>query len=274
MSAKATAVRGARATIKSTSAAWDTLRPPRPGVTILIYHRVGAGTGGQMDLPPAVFDEQLSWLTANRTVLTLDDAAASIMAGDPPADGVVLTFDDGTTDWVEHVLPALERHDVPATFYVATDFVDRQVPFPGDGNPLDWAGLKELASSPLVTIGSHTHRHLLLDRLPTQEIDDELDRSIELIRDHLDIDPRHFAYPKAVAGSPTADAAVRRRFRTAVLAGTRANPPLTDLHRLRRSPVQASDSARWFRRKAVGGMHLEDDLRQLANRVRYRGATR
>lgn len=125
-----------------------------------------------------------------------------------------------------------------------------------------------------MTIGSHTHRHLLLDRLPTQEIDDELDRSIELIRDHLDIDPRHFAYPKAVAGSPTADAAVRRRFRTAVLAGTRANPPLTDLHRLRRSPVQASDSARWFRRKAVGGMHLEDDLRQLANRVRYRGATR
>ena len=61
---------------------------------------------------------------------------------------------------------------------------------------------------------------------------------------------------------------------TAAVLGTRANPPLTDLHRLRRSPVQASDSARWFRRKAVGGMHLEDDLRQLANRVRYRGATR
>src|SRR5690606_700567 len=73
--------------------------------------------------------------------------------------GVVLTFDDGTTDWVEHVLPALERHAVPATFYISTDFVERQIPFPGDGTPLTWKGIEELSSSPFVTIGSHTHRH-------------------------------------------------------------------------------------------------------------------
>jgi len=266
-------VRAARSGIKGASATWDKVSRPDPGVTILIYHRVGAGSGGQMDLPAAEFDAQLAWLQANRTVLTLEDAADHIESGSVVSDGVVLTFDDGTDDWLEHVLPALHRHDVPATFYVATDFVDRRIPFPGDGRPAEWAALKELASSPLVTIGSHTHRHVLLDRLPAAEIDDELDRSIDLLRDHLGIDPTHFAYPKAVAGSPTAEAAVRRRFRTAVLAGTRSNPAGTDLHRLRRSPVQASDSGRWFHRKANGGMHLEDDLRRLANRVRYRGAT-
>jgi len=227
-----------------------------------------------MDLPVQVFDEQLSWLTANRTVLSLGDASERIESGSVPDDGVVLTFDDGTDDWLRSVLPALDRHGVPATFYVATDFVDRSVPFPGDGRPIDWAGLKELASSSLVTIGSHTHRHVLLDRLPAAELDEELDRSVELLRDHIGIDPVHFAYPKAVAGSPSAEAAVRKRFRTAVLAGTRANPAGTDLHRLHRSPVQVSDSPGWFRRKAVGGMHLEDDLRRFANRVRYRGVTR
>lgn len=274
MEARSTAVRVARTGIKGASAGWDLVQRPDPGVTILIYHRVGAGTGGQMDLAPEVFDDQLAWLAVNRTVLSLDEAAERIDTGSVPDDGVVLTFDDGTDDWVEHVLPVLDRHGVAATFYVATDFVDRGVPFPGDGRPIDWAGLKDLASSPLVTIGSHTHRHVLLDRLPTEELDDELDRSVDLLRDHLGVDPAHFAYPKAVAGSPSAEAAVRKRFRTAVLAGTRANPGGADLQRLHRSPVQASDSPGWFRRKAVGGMHLEDDLRRFANRVRYRGATR
>lgn len=271
---KSTAVAAARTALKTGSHLVDRVVAPARGIVVLIYHRVGHGSGGEMDLDPGAFRAQLEWLRDTIGVISLDDVVSRVSGSTPVQPAVALTFDDGTDDWLDHVLPALDRHRTPATFYVATDFVDRAVPFPGDGRPADWVALEELASSPLVTIGSHTHRHLLLDRLPTQEIDDELDRSIELIRDHLDIDPRHFAYPKAVAGSPTADAAVRRRFRTAVLAGTRANPPLTDLHRLRRSPVQASDSARWFRRKAVGGMHLEDDLRQLANRVRYRGATR
>jgi hypothetical protein len=76
-----------------------------------------------------------------------------------------------------------------------------------------------------------------------------------------------------VAGSPAAEDAVRARFRTAVLAGTRPNDRDADLWRLSRSPVQPSDGERWFRRKAMGGMHLEDDLRRSINRLRYRGLT-
>ena len=185
-----------------------------------------------MDLAPDVFDQQLRWLAEHHRVLTLDAAVDELAADDERpgaagqhqvAPGVVLTFDDGTTDWVRNVLPALERHDVPATFYVATSFVEEQTAFPGGGEPLDWAGVRELAASPLVTIGSHTHRHLLLDRLDPSEVAAELDRSIDLLGDRAGVVPEHFAYPKALAGSPAADAAVRRRFRSAVLAGTRPN---------------------------------------------------
>ncbi len=271
---RSTTTTATRHALKASARAWDSLRPAPAGMTILIYHRVGAGAGGQMDLSPAVFDEQLRWLRATQRVVSLDDAAAELSQDGPVPSGVVITFDDGTTDWVDHVLPALERHRVPATFYVATDFVDRQVRFPGEGRPITWGGLKELASSSLVTVGSHTHRHLLLDRLPPGEIDDELERSIDLLADQLGTRPSHFAYPKAVAGSVAAQNAVRSRFRTAVLAGTRPNPAPSDLHRLARSPVQASDSPRWFRAKANGRLHLEDDVRQLANRLRYRHATR
>ena len=276
MSARAKVAPVVKGSIKAAAAAADVVRPDVDGITILIYHRVGAGAGGEMDVDPGVFDQHLAWLSTNHRVLSLDDAIDELDRPGGDGDdrpGVVLTFDDGTADWRTHVLPALERHGVPATFYVATDFVEQQLPFPGGGEPISWSALGELAASPLVTIGSHTDRHLLLDRLDDAQVDAELDRSIELLRARIDVDPEHFCYPKAVAGSPAADAAVRRRFASAVLAGTRPNQPGCDLFRLQRSPVQRSDAMRWFRRKADGGMRLEDDLRRRVNELRYRGAT-
>lgn len=266
----------ARRSLKVAAMGWDFLRRPPAGLTVLIYHRVGHGNGSQMDVDPAIFDRQLAWLTASTRILSLDDAAQELRDAGPDGDirpGVVLTFDDGTTDWVEHVLPALERHCTPAAFYVATDFVERGVAFPADGRPITWNGLRELASSRLVTIGSHTHRHVLLDRLPAREVSDDLQTSVDLLSDNLGANPRHFAYPKAVAGSPEAEREVRARFDTAVLAGTRANRAGTDLHRISRSPVQRADDDRAFRHKTVGGMGLEDRLRATANRIRYRGAS-
>ncbi len=263
----------ARSTIKAAAAAVDVVRREPQGITILIYHRVGAGTGGQMDLPVDVFDAQMRWLAATQRLLTLDQALDELTAGanGPGRAGLVVTFDDGTTDWVDHALPVLEAYEVPATFYVATRFVDEQVPLPGDGTPITWKGLAELATSPLVTIGSHTHTHALLDRLPAGQVADELDRSTELLGEHLGVTVDHFCYPKALPGSPAAEAAIRERFRSATLARTRTNHPGVDPYRLSRSPIQPADAMRWFRRKAHGGLRAEDDLRRAVNRARYRG---
>jgi hypothetical protein len=100
---------------------------------------------------------------------------------------------------------------------------------------------------------------------------DELDRSNDLIATHLGAVPAHFAYPKAVLGSPAAQAEVGNRYRSAAVAGTRPNRfGRTDLHRLARSPIQVADGMEFFRAKVAGGMRLEDDLRTAANRWRYR----
>jgi peptidoglycan/xylan/chitin deacetylase (PgdA/CDA1 family) len=217
----------------------------------------------------------MAWLAMNRRPVSLDEAVALLEGRDMPAGPppVVVTFDDGTLDFVDHAVPVLARHRVPATLYLATDFVERQRTFPSDATPVTWSGLAEALSTNLVTIGSHTHTHALLDRLPDGEVADELDRSVALIGERLGVEARHFAYPKAVAGSPAADEAVRTRFRSAALAGTRTNPyGTTDLHRLARSPIQVSDQTRWFRRKARGGMAVEDGLRRALNRRRYTDA--
>ena len=128
--------------------------------------------------------------------------------------------------------------------------------------------------SAFLTAEDREHRPLPLDRLPVGRIDDELDRSIGLIADRTGVEAEHFAYPKALPGSDVADRAVRARFRSAAVGGMRANAyGATDPHALNRSPIQVSDRMRWFRRKATGGMWLEDVIRGRVNRRRYADAT-
>jgi peptidoglycan/xylan/chitin deacetylase (PgdA/CDA1 family) len=270
-------------TLKAVAAWGDRVRAPGRGVVVLIYHRVGGGSGTEIDLAPELFDEQMAWLAASGRAASLDEALGrlGVAAADPASasasaepDPVVVTFDDGTADLADVALPILARHGVPATVYLATDFVDRQRPFPADGTPLSWASVRDMAASGLVTIGSHTHTHALVDRLTPAEATAELDRSIELIGEHAGPRADHFAYPKAVAPPPPVEAVVRDRFRSAALGGGRPNPyGATDPHRLARSAIQVSDGMGWFVRKAQGGMAVEDTFRRTLNRLRYADAT-
>lgn len=259
--------------VKTSAVAADHLRPPRRGIAVLLYHRVGAGSGLQVDLPTDLFDQQMAELAVGGRPVELDDALAQLQDPVPRGDDpVVVTFDDGTADFVDHALPVLVRHRVPAVLYVATDFVERGRDFPNQGRPASWAGLRDAVSTGLVTIGSHTHTHALLDRVPVTDAELELDRSRGLIGERLGVAAEHFAYPKALAGSPGAAAAVRTRFRSAALAGTRTNPyGRTDPYQLMRSPIQVADGLQWFRNKAAGGMALEGSLRRVLDRVRYAG---
>lgn len=267
-----TVVHGA---LKRTAAVADVVRRPDAGAVVLIYHRVGRRSAIEVDLDRARFDDQMAALAASGRACTLDTALERVAA--PTSSGpdpVVVTFDDGTADFVDEAVPILVRHGVPALLYVATEFVEHGRSFPDDGVAASWSALADAVSTGLVTIGSHTHSHALLDRLDPALVAGELDSSIGLIADRLGVEARHFAYPKALAGSAAADREVRSRFASAALAGTRPNPyGHTDPYRLQRSPIQHADGMRWFARKVDGGMHLEDDLRRFVNRARYAGAT-
>lgn len=241
---------------------------------MLIYHRVGGGSGLEIDLDRGTFNAQMQELSGR--AVSLDAVLPALQTGMPDEgdDEVVVTFDDGTRDFAEHALPVLVQHGIPVVLYVATRFVDEQTSFPEGGRPLSWTALRDCVSTGLVSVGSHTHSHALLDRCAPPEIKSELDRSIELIRNRLGVDPAHFAYPKAVEGSPVARAAVVRRFRSAALAGTHANPyGRTDPYRLARSPIQVSDGMEWFHKKVAGGLGAEDRIRRVVNRVRYARAS-
>jgi peptidoglycan/xylan/chitin deacetylase (PgdA/CDA1 family) len=231
-------------------------------VVILCYHRVGAGQR-EIDIPRHRFAEQLEWMAALGDVMSLDGALSTI------GGGVVLSFDDGFRDFYDIVLPMLTAAGVPAVLYLATGFVDTGDPRSdvGPDDALTWGMLEEVASTGLVTIGSHTHRHIDLSRAIEEEADDEMRRSKELIEERLGRSCDHFAYPWGKA-SAAADRAARRHFKTAALDAWRINRAgRIELHRLGRTPIFRSDSGFFFRAKTRGQL----DGERLAYRALRKG---
>lgn len=259
-------------TVRNAAMAYDTLSPPPAGAVLLAYHRVGGGSESSVDLDPAVFDEQMAHLGEHCTVSGIDEAVERLKGRTTTGIHVVVTFDDGTADFVDTALPLLCRHGIPATLYLATGFVGGQ--FPWGAPALSWAGLRDAVSTGLVTVASHTHNHRVMDKADAAGAEEEAVRSIGAIEDELGLRPRHFAYPKGVAGTGDVPAVLAAHFESLAGAEVGVNPwGDSDLRYLRRTPIVTSDGPAWFRRKAGGGLYLEGRARAAINRIRYRRAT-
>ncbi len=255
----ALARRAARVAVKTLAAASDLVGGRLPGPRFLIYHQVEAGLGREMEVSRAVFLSQLEWLGQHGSIVDLDTAWRR--RTEPGADRLfVLTFDDGYADMYQHAYPALAAERIPFTLYLTTHPVESGEPLAVGANPLDWDQVRTMASSGLMTLGAHTHRHLDLRRLDRHGAAAEIELSNELIVRRVGITPRHFAYPWGFF-APTADPVVRSTYQTAA-AGSEPVDADADPHRLGRQPVQASDGLLFFRRRMWGGLRLETRLRR------------
>jgi peptidoglycan/xylan/chitin deacetylase (PgdA/CDA1 family) len=92
-------------------------------VTLLTYHTLGADDedfDAWTVLKRGDFERQVELLRRDYDIVGIDDALSST-ASERPC--VVLTFDDGHSGWVEHLLPVVERQALPVTLYIATGHV-------------------------------------------------------------------------------------------------------------------------------------------------------
>lgn len=98
----------------------------RARLTVFMYHRVPL----QPDLLfpnqtyASQFERQMEWVRKWFNVLPLDTAVDRLIAGSLPARPAAITFDDGYADNYTVALPILNRLNIPATVFVATDFLD------------------------------------------------------------------------------------------------------------------------------------------------------
>lgn len=234
------------------------LRERRPGVTMLMYHRVGGGTPSEIDLPMSMFIRQLEYVRRRFRIVSLDTVERLIRTGSSvQTDLLVLTFDDGYEEMYSTVLPVLLRYRIPAILYLPTAYIGKRREIDWGHHqrmearhrpdPMTWTQVRALLQSGLITIGAHTHTHADLSVAPLEKIRDEFECSNALFRQHLGIEVRHFAYPFSRT-SPAAQALVPNYYHTAVVGGSVKNPfPELNLYALQRVPVSQSDGFWLFR---------------------------
>lgn len=94
--------------------------------SILTYHRVLPESDFMRPGEPAVsdFEWQMELLSKHFNPLSLTDALSLLEYGELPDRAVCVTFDDGYANNEELALPVLERFGIPATIFVATDFLN------------------------------------------------------------------------------------------------------------------------------------------------------
>ena len=162
---------------------------------IITYHSVD-DSGSVISTHPARFEQHLDILMdRNVPVVALRELL------DPGSEGgVALTFDDGFVNFAELAWPMLRKRGLPATLFVATDWVGGENAWdPGDGRiprlPLmGWPTLTQFAREGL-DVQSHTCSHPRLPDLPDDAIVRELVESRAAIAERFGHESRVLAYP-------------------------------------------------------------------------------
>lgn len=143
----------------------------RPCVVILNFHRIG--TSADCPFDRAVFsatvddfDAQLAHMRRHYRVLSIDDIhnlPETVKRLDEPA--FMVTFDDGYRDNYELAVPVLHRHQVPAVFFVATQFVTE--------SRLPWwdaiAYIVRNTNKQTIKLESHDEKQLIINTDPVPQ---------------------------------------------------------------------------------------------------------
>jgi peptidoglycan/xylan/chitin deacetylase (PgdA/CDA1 family) len=200
----------------------NALVPAAPtGISIVTYHLVGGEVDSPVDIPIDMFKAHLEQLQPLATTLT---GALAHLEGRTPGTRVVVTFDDAFENFHRRAWPLLRASGIPSVLYVPTDFVDGRGPSPLHGAPhlraCSWEQLRELASSGLVEVGSHSRSHDELDRVAPETALREMTDSNDRLQQQLEVRPTSFCYPRG-RHSATLTALARRIYRTAVVRGGR-----------------------------------------------------
>lgn len=175
-------------------------------IPILMYHwfreegEPSLSRSPQLEITPERFDRQMQQLVElGYTTVRLMDAFGPHRKP-LPEKPIVVTFDDGTRDFLEHAHPVLMRHGLRATLFVVTGHVGGTSSWDADlGEPerelMTWDEIARLHGEGY-EIGSHTNTHRTFPELLDAEVREELTRSREAILQHVGEAPHFLAYPR------------------------------------------------------------------------------
>ena len=95
-------------------------------LSTLIFHRVLVAPDPLLPSEPsaAEFEARMRWVQRHFNVIPLDEAIDRLRNRTLPARSLAITFDDGYADNQQIAAPILRRLGMPATFFIATGYLD------------------------------------------------------------------------------------------------------------------------------------------------------
>ncbi len=93
---------------------------------ILIYHQILPEKDIMRSFEPTAdeFEGQMAAIKQHMTPISLKEGIKRLQNGSLPKDAIAVTFDDGYENNYTVALPILQKHQIPATFFIASDFID------------------------------------------------------------------------------------------------------------------------------------------------------
>jgi peptidoglycan/xylan/chitin deacetylase (PgdA/CDA1 family) len=175
-----------------------------------------------------------------------------------PRRPLLLTFDDGYVDTLQHAQPILRHHGAKATCFIVTAYAGDRARWDDSAAPL--MGPEELREldPEIMELALHSHSHRAFSALPLHEIEADVKKSLDFFRGHgLAVAPA-LAYP--YGARPKRDMPELSR-RLALLGialafriGNRLNRlPLTSPYDIQRIDVRGDAGDAAFRRKVWFG---------------------
>ncbi len=164
---------------------------PKFVVPILMYHHIDEnGAASSLSVSPENFRSQMRFLSRrNYNVISLAELVeAKLKKERLPRNSVVITFDDGYADNYISAYPVLKNYNLPATIFVIVEAIGRE-------GYLTFAQIREMVSSGIITIGSHTLSGAYLPGRTTRELEREIGTSKGMLQARLREIIDSFCYP-------------------------------------------------------------------------------
>ncbi|MFH1946589.1 MAG: polysaccharide deacetylase family protein [Candidatus Magasanikbacteria bacterium] len=170
-------------------------------IPILIYHNVrefesdDSEASREFIVTPAEFERQMAYLQEAGFTPIIFGRLYNYFQGqetDWPERPVIITFDDGTKSHYENAFPILQKYNFLATFFIFTN------PIGKSKNYLTWEQVEEMDMAGM-EFGGHGHYHLYLNKISTQELEQEVVTSKKNIEEKLGKEIISFSYPFGVA---------------------------------------------------------------------------
>jgi len=170
-------------------------------IPIITYHSID-DSGSVISTPPSVFRRQMKYLAdGGHQVVSLVELIRSLKDGTRlSAKTVVLTFDDGFSNFYTEAFPVLCEYSFSATVFLVTGRCGKFNDWQGNSDAiprsklLSWQEVRELDRFG-IEIGSHTKTHRDLTRLGSQDVEREIIDSKAEIEDEVGREAATFAYP-------------------------------------------------------------------------------